>query len=306
LAEARKRPWLAIITLAFALAFAYVVLLIPDAALRRGGSPGGGQADAEAAQRGGSSNSKPFTFVVLGDSQPAGSHEPIPKVFSVIVDEVNALKPAFVVQLGDRIHGMGDTAAMERQFEDYMAVAGRLTMPVYMAVGNHEIDDSRDNEALFRRLLKRPNLYYSFTYGNSCFAVLNTEIVGESARIAGAQFEWLRKDLARNVAKTHRFVFMHRPLFPVDGHIGRCLDKHPNDRARFIALLTANGVKNVFAGHEHLYNKTEIGGLTEYITGGCGAPIYPSIVGTGMYHHYLVVKVAGKKVTVTVVKPKAE
>lgn len=258
----------------------------------------GGPGDA----RPSSAQDRPFTFAVFGDNRPESPGDPLPSVFHTIIDQVNKLKPSFALNTGDIVYGSRDPREIEQQFMEYSRVVRRLTMPVHVSVGNHEIGGNRDNEAMMKRLLKRSSLYYSFTFGNSYFAVLNTEIVGETSKITGAQLEWLKADLKRNRAKAHKFVFIHRPLYPVDGHIGSSLDQYPDDRAKFVAVLKQNKVDAVFAGHEHLFDKSVVDGVTEYITGGAGAPLYPSYKLTGMYPHFLLVRVNGKYVSVKVVR----
>ena len=242
-----------------------------------------------------------FSFVVFGDNRPSLPGRRQPKVLSRIIDEINLLRPAFAVHVGDTIYGESPRTA-EKEYADFLRVAGRLKARLYLAVGNHEVRGS-DTEALFKRLLERETLYYSFNYGNSHFAVLDSEVAGQRGRITGSQLEWLKEDLHANRHKAHKFVFVHRPLFPVDGHIGSSLDQYPGDRARLITLLKAYNVDTVFAGHEHLYNKAVVDGLTEYICGGSGAPMYASLVGTGRFHHFLLVSVRGEDVTVAVIKP---
>lgn len=242
----------------------------------------------------------PFTFAVLGDSRPGDQNM---VTLRTIVKELNVLQPRFAVHTGDIVFGSGDTAVLENQFKGYESIVGKLDMPLYVAVGNHEIGNSKTDEGVIKRLLKKNSFYYSLNYGNSYFAILDSEIPGQTSRITGEQLKWLAADLAKNRSAEHKFVFMHRPLFPVDGHIGDSLDEYPNDRANLIALLKEYHVDAVFSGHEHLYNKTVFDGMTEYITGGAGAPLYPSLKGNPLFHHYLMVTVNGPKVTVAVIRP---
>jgi 3',5'-cyclic AMP phosphodiesterase CpdA len=246
------------------------------------------------------SSDSAFTFVVFGDSRPGNEKM---DVLQQIIREVNLLNPKFALHTGDIVFGSNDPNVLEGQYRKFWEVASKLKMPLHIAGGNHEIGGSRANEAEMKRQLGEPQLYYSFTYGNSYFAALDSEIIGQTSKITGAQLAWLTSDLQKNNGKAHKFVFVHRPLFPVDGHIGDSLDEYPADRAKLIAVLKKYKVDAVFSGHEHLYNKSVTNGITEYITGGAGAPIYPSLLGTGSFYHYLVVKVNGKDVKVSVVKP---
>ncbi|MDO8587812.1 MAG: metallophosphoesterase [Armatimonadota bacterium] len=263
-------------------------------------TPRAGVTDQKDRSPSGGVNGESFSFAVFGDSRPGSQNL---EVLKQIVSELNALGPRFVLHTGDFVGGSKNSAVVEQQYEKFRGVVKDLKAPLHLAIGNHEIVGSRENEALFKRLLNKPRLYYSFSYGNCYFAVLDSEVPGETSRITGSQLAWLEEDLRKNANVTHKFVVVHRPFFPVDGHIGQSLDEYPEDRAKLIALLKRFKVDAVFSGHEHLYNKSVTDGLTEYITGGGGAPLYPSLLGTGSFHHYLLVNVNGKQVSVSVIKP---
>ncbi|MDO8682437.1 MAG: metallophosphoesterase [Armatimonadota bacterium] len=242
-----------------------------------------------------------FNFVVFGDNRPLNETGRQPKVLSRIVKEINLLSPRFSVHVGDSIYGSSDPKMVMKQYMEFAKTA-RLNAPMHLVMGNHEITDS-GSDLLFKRMLKRKNLYYSFTYGASYFAVLDSEAPGQTSKIAGEQLEWLKQDLRANRDKAHRFIFVHQPLFPVGSHRGDSLDRYPKDRRKLIEMLKENRVDAVFAGHEHLYNKSVVEGITEYICGGSGAPMGKSVWGTGKFPHYLLVMVNGADVNVAVIKP---
>lgn len=56
----------------------------------------------------------------------------------------------------------------------------------------------------------------------------------------------------------------------------------------------------VFAGHEHLYQRKQAGGIVHITTGGGGAPLYADEKDGG-FHHYVLVNVDGEKVSGEVV-----
>ena len=56
---------------------------------------------------------------------------------------------------------------------------------------------------------------------------------------------------------------------------GDSLDKYPKERDRLAgALCEVQGRCMVFTGHEHLYQRKTVDGITHVITGGGGAPMY--------------------------------
>ncbi len=50
-------------------------------------------------------------------------------------------------------------------------------------------------------------------------------------------------------------------------------------RERYAPILVENGVTMLFAGHDHLYQRGEKGGLRYIVSGGGGAPLYPVTCG---------------------------
>jgi len=248
-----------------------------------------------------SSQPTQFTFVVFGDNRPNRPNHPQPDAFKAILREINALAPAFAVNTGDCIFGSLSKSRRQEQYNDYVQTTqALLKAKVYLAIGNHEIRNSAANQEFFTKQLGA--LYYSFDYGDSHFIILNSEAVGQTGRITGDQLEWLKEDLKKARAARYKFVFLHRPLYPIDGHMGDCLDRYPKDRDALHNLFVRNRVTTVFVGHEHLFHTQVKNGVRYIITGGGGAFLYPSVYGRGDFHHYVVVS-AGDKLEMKLVKP---
>jgi len=167
-------------------------------------------------------------------------------------------------------------------------------------IGNHDASGSKDNQDFLEK--EYGKLYYSFDHGDSHFIVLNSEIVGQESRIIDAQLEWLRDDL-HNTKATNKFVFIHEPLYPVGGHIGSSLDRYTKERDVLHNLFVRNKVAVVFEGHEHLFYEQVKSGVRYIISGGGGAPTYPSIYGGGDFYHYITVAVDGNSIEMTLIKP---
>lgn len=236
-----------------------------------------------------------FTFAVFGDNGPIRPGVAQTEVFKRILKEIDALNPAFVVSNGDSVYGSSDNARLKTQYEEYAdTIKSLLKAKVYLTLGNHDILGSKANQDFFEKGLG--GLYRSFDRGNSHFIILDTEVVGEENRIAGKQLEWLKQDLDKSRRAKHKFVFMHRPMYPVDGHTGQCLDAHPKERDELHAMFVRNHVTAVFAGHEHLFDQMTKDGVRYVITGGASTLLFPSFLGTGDYNHFVLVSVKGDKV----------
>ena len=238
-----------------------------------------------------------FSFVVLGDSRDGKGPSPI---LAQEMKEINLLSPDFIVHTGDWAGYPG-----REGWENFLKVMKIGKVPYHLVVGNHEVSRNwKDWYTLYKEMIKKP-LYYSFKYGNCSFIILccysekNGKTIG--GKIDKEQFKWLERQLEKAKNSDFIFVFVHEPLYPVDGHICSSLDRYPEERDKLANLLRKyNAV--VFCGHEHLYNKKVVNGLTQIITSGAGAPLYASPEKGGFYH-YLYVTVKEKKFRIAVITP---
>ncbi len=233
---------------------------------------------------------KTLTFAVFGDCRPAKAGAPYLPVLSHIAAHIVADRPDFVIGTGDYILGSKDPKVVRRQYQDFFRAVSPLKAhgrpPVYWAAGNHDIQKTEANEAIYRQVFGK--LYYSFDRGPCHFIILNTDSARESGRIAGAQLQWLQRDLQAHRSAEYKFICFHQPLYPVDGHMGSSLDAHPTERDALHQLFVRYRVTCCFMGHEHEFNQQMRDKVRYIITGGAGAPLYlPEKMG-GFYHYLLV------------------
>jgi len=229
-----------------------------------------------------------FHFVVLGDSQfhdAAG--------FNRIVDEVIRLQPAFVVQVGDMIEGyLPDTPSLHAEWKRFRhQIAPLGSIPFVAVPGNHDVYDatklpSPTATAIYREYWG--DLFFTFTYENARFIVLNSDQVGEDRSIVGQQLEWLNKVLAEN-KQSHTFVFMHRPP-----------DQLTNTRAMH-ELFRRHGVKFVIYGHHHHYHFRQTDGI-RYVMTNAAANSGTVLAETGSFDHLLHVSVRDGAVSLAPIK----
>lgn len=104
---------------------------------------------------------------------------------------------------------------------------------------------------------------FSWDYGNAHFISLNQywnggttsgSDVATDGDIVPALYDWLAADLAANT-RPAVFVFGHEPAFPFNRHVGDSLDKYPENRDAFWALLHEHAVHAFFCGHTHYYSR---------------------------------------------------
>jgi len=229
-----------------------------------------------------------FHFVVLGDSQfhdAAG--------FNRIVDEVSRLHPAFVVQVGDMIEGyLPDTPSLHAEWKRFRnQIAPLESIPFVAVPGNHDVYDATKLASPAATAIYREywgDLFFTFTYENARFIVLNSDAVGEDRSIVGQQLNWLKKVLTEN-KQAHTFVFMHRPP-----------DLLTNARAMH-DLFRKAGVKHVIYGHHHHYHFRETDGV-RYVMTNAAANSGTVLAQTGSFDHLLHVSVRDGEVRLAPIK----
>jgi predicted phosphodiesterase len=232
----------------------------------------------------------PFTFAIIGDNRSGD------RVYKKVVRAMMNRKPLFVMNTGDIIPHPGN----RDQWQHFRDLSTDIDVPYFLAPGNHDIDDEK-SLAVWKDVVDLPGRedYYSFTVGQSLFVVLNSCEPGHDRKIEGHQLAWLKRILGLKKYE-HKFVFLHHPLFLWSGatHKGKSLDMYPKLRDNLHKLFVRSGVSVVFMGHEHTYNRRQVGGVEYIVTGGAGAPLY------GGFNHFAIVKVDGPLIFMKVIDRK--
>ena len=185
-----------------------------------------------------------FKFAVLGDSQ---FHNP--EVFENMIREVDLLKPDFVIQSGDMIHGYTwDEERILLEWDRFRSQIAPLSMPFYPVPGNHDVTTTPMVE-IYREIWGNNKLFHSFDHENSHFVILNTEYRMNHHSVAGEQLEWLKADLKNNRDAKHIFLFMHSPVWrrnPENWEIlAGVLNRYPNIRGVYAAYSNENCFEEV-------------------------------------------------------------
>ena len=245
-----------------------------------------------------------FRFVVIGDTRPSVRAVP-PRTADFIrqIDEINLLRPDFVIDVGDLIIGDSDLKRQEAMWDEFDQIVKRFTVPLVLVVGNHDVW-TPETLGIYRR--RYGPTYFSFNHKGVHFIALDSEAMDEQGqvidRITGEQMAWLRRDLAAHAGAKATFVFLHKPLWQ-DMYVKPTAaehwwsDVHP--------LLARHGVDAVFAGHWHTYTKYPArDGVEYYVTGGGGAEVDADET-VGGFFHYMFVTVRGRSWRTAVIKPDA-
>ncbi len=225
---------------------------------------------------------EPLRFAVYGDMR--GGHE----IHRRIVESIGREAPDLVVLTGDLVLRGGDEGDWQRFFD--VAEPLLRQVPYYPAAGNHDMGHAGDERRRFGEIFALPPgppgqpswaNWYSFDVAGVHFIMLDSNSYERPE-----QLTWLESDLAAAHARGARaiFVAVHNGPYSRGTHGGNAIA-----RTRYAPVLVRGGVTVLFSGHDHLYERGEIGGLRYFVSGGGGASLYPVRCSTHHRHCHGVV-----------------
>ena len=207
----------------------------------------------------------PYSFIVYGDSRELAFYEK-----TAILSQVVSAKPSFVIHLGDMVY-CGDPHQWENfDFSDGKIITGGI--PFFPVLGNHEYrnkkkfyppDPEKQLQYYFDRFKFLKNKrWYSFTFGNSVFLILDTNT---DYSPGSEQYTWLKEALEKNSSR-FLFIALHHPPYTKRYHNHRYAEK------RLAHLFETGPVKPdiVFSGHQHNYERYNVKDIQYIVSGGGG------------------------------------
>ena len=252
-------------------------------------------------------------YIILGDSRDGY------ETFDTIIAQVNALKPAFVINNGDLVY-----SGKPNQYRIFDQMVSGIATTLCTTLGNHDIrGDGRDT---YTKLFGPA--YYSFDFGDNHFVFLDSSLgYAQMQAIPEEQYAWLESDLQKAQGK-RIYVISHVPstdprsgVKPNDieaytdkikqegGFIEQKLEAYSEDESidhgfrnkqeaqRFENLMTQYKVAAVYLSHIHSYYDYTKDNVRYVISGGAGAELLTQ----NSYYHYLIAK-AGAADTLTMVQ----
>lgn len=215
-----------------------------------------------------------------------------PVFFENAIDQVNLIRPDFVVLLGDFVYAQHASGEYQIEFENFFNALKRFDVPVFTVPGNHdEYINEVDGAEVWQQTFGP--LFYSFDVADCHFTVANTSEWPNSDRIVmsklglfvyprkwkgevlfatdeknvdtyAGQLAWLRDDLAAHLRSRLRIMLVHHDPYSPDGEG----ESWKNDR--FLGVFTMGGggkgrtaleqlastyrVNVMFSGHIHKDN----------------------------------------------------
>jgi tartrate-resistant acid phosphatase type 5 len=208
-------------------------------------------------------------YVVMGDYGWAGPAE------QRVAEMVNALEPDYVLTTGDNNYPSGSAATIDQNIGQYFAdfifpyqgsFRSRSTSNRFFPVlGNHDWDTDGASPYLKYFTLPANERYYDVVLGPlHFFAIDSDEREPDGIDLTSIQARWLETTL-RASRSTFNVVAMHHPPFSSGPHGDTRTTQWPYGEW---------GADLVVAGHDHGYERLEVGGLTYVVSGLGGAVPY--------------------------------
>jgi len=234
--------------------------------------------------------------------------------FLQAIDTINALNPDFVLTGGDLImDALGQPfGRSDSLYNLYKETVGKLKMPVYNTIGNHEVFGLYEQSGISpghelygknmyeQRLAQR---YHSFDYEGWHFIALDGIGFTENRRYYGyidsLQLEWLKKDLIETGTEKPVVLSTHIPLLSVGAQIMQS-PTQGFDQGSIITnahdvfkIIEGYNVKMVLQGHLHFLEDIYYNGV-HYITGGAVCSSWWNGPRYGMEEGFLKIDVTGE------------
>ena len=223
-------------------------------------------------------NRKVFTFVQVTDTHIASEEKVFGRESNEMcgnlekaVEEINSLKPAFVILTGDLVNS-GD----EMEYESFKRIVARFKSTVYSIPGNHEFHSGTLEHYKFH--LGEP--YYSFDYDSLHFVGLDTSCdeiwTSENdpvGKIDSRQIEWLKLDLEQKGMNQPTVIFTHHPLHPKWVKVRPEIMVEEESRENVLSLLKRYNIVLVLSGHHHGEDVSTLHEVTHIVTQALSVPV---------------------------------
>ncbi|MEH6813476.1 MAG: metallophosphoesterase [Motiliproteus sp.] len=214
---------------------------------------------------------KLFTMVVVADThlseQDMESNSPFPVNrlangrMKHVVQDINALAPEFVINLGDLIHPVpGVPHAYSAAVTQFKEQTSKLNCKQYLVPGNHDVGDKPIDWAPAGTVCDEylalweehfGDHFYGFEQQGCHFLVVNAQIINTGLAAEKKQQEWLESYLEEHQGGRF-FINIHYPPFLTNADEPEHYDNigEPG-RTWLLDLLEKYQVEALFAGHVH-------------------------------------------------------
>ena len=199
-------------------------------------------------------------LAVVGDFGTGESDE-----FAVAAQMLEAHRKAsldLVLAVGDNIYPNGSARYFVKHFEQPFEGLLKEHVKFYAVLGNHDVEEGRKDQLNYSLFNMDGSNYYLISRGNG----LVDFFMLDSTAFDVGQTTWLENAL-RGSRAIWKIAAMHHPVYSSG-------KKHGSDtrlRSVLEPLFTRYHVQVVFAGHDHVYERTKPQhGIQYFITGAGG------------------------------------
>lgn len=200
-------------------------------------------------------------FAVVGDFGTGESDE-----FAIAARMLEAHRKAafdLALAVGDNIYPNGSARYFVPNFEKPFEGLLQERVKFYAVLGNHDVENGRKDQVNYPLFNMGGSNYYTFSRGNG---LVDFFMLDSTAFDAG-QSNWLEISLRQSRA-IWKIVALHHPLYSSGKKHGA---ETKGLRATLEPLLTRYHVQVVFAGHDHVYERTKPQqGIQHFVTGAGG------------------------------------
>ena len=209
-------------------------------------------------------------FAVIGDYGDGSEDE------ARVAQMVARWDPDFVITTGDNNYPAGAAETIDANIGKYYARfigtyrgrygSGSPVNRFWPSPGNHDWDDGALGPYLDYFTLPGNGRYYDVVVGPvHLFAVDSDEREPDGNTEGSVQARWLESTLGSS-SSCFDVVYFHHPGYSSGPH-----GSSPQMRWPFEAW----GADVVFAGHDHVYERSKVGGIRHFTVGVSGNEIYP-------------------------------
>ena len=179
-------------------------------------------------------------FAVIGDMGTGG--KPQYDIAARMADLHKSFPFDFVIMVGDNIYGGKSPQDFAKKFEDPYKPLLDEGVKFYASLGNHDVP----GEELYKPFDMNGHRYYAFDKGNVRFYALDSNYMDPD------QLKWLGDDL-RSSNADWKIPFFHHPLYSSAAFHGSSIEL----RHLLEPVFVETGVRVVFSGHDHIYERTK-------------------------------------------------
>ncbi|MBN2043737.1 MAG: metallophosphoesterase [Anaerolineales bacterium] len=208
-------------------------------------------------------------FAVIGDFGEAGPG------LAGVAALIDSWEVDLIITTGDNNYPVGSPETIDENigqyFHEYISPynggfgAGGPNNRFFPSLGNHDWMWNNAQPYLDYFALPGNERYYQFTWDSiDFFAVSSDWAEPDGIGSNSPQADWLQEALAASKAEWQVVYFHHAPYS--SGYHG------PTPHMQW--PFEAWGADVVFTGHDHHYERLEVEGLTYFVVGLCGGPIY--------------------------------